>query len=282
MRLATVVETSRRVTESSRRLEKVDLLANLLHRVAAGEIEAVVAYLSGSLLRQRTGIGFAALREATAPAAEIPTLEIGEDEPQQRRFRELRGLSSAQNLIPHTVTGDEAVAGEFLKDALLGGHEGIMAKSPAAGYAAGARGQSWLKIKRAYTLDLVILAAEWGHGRRQGFLSNLHLGARDTEKSGFAMLGKTFKGLTDEVLARQTEQLLQLELGRDDYTVFVQSKLVAEIAFNDIQMSPRYPAGLALRFARVKRYRGEKTAETADTLETVRARAARYWPEPPP
>ena len=200
------------------------------------------------------------------------------DEPQQRRFRELSDLSSPGNLIPHTVTGDQTIADEFLKDALLRGHEGIMAKAQAAGYAAGARGQSWLKIKRAHTLDLVILAAEWGHGRRKGFLSNLHLGARDTEKGGFAMLGKTFKGLTDEMLAWQTGQLLKLELGRDDYTVHVQPKLVAEIAFNDIQMSPRYPAGLALRFARVKRYRDDKTAETADTLETVRALAAQYWP----
>ena len=127
-------------------------------------------------------------------------------------------------------------------------------------------------------MDLVILAAEWGHGRRQGYLSNLHLGARDAEKGGFAMLGKTFKGLTDEMLAWQTGEFLKIELGRDDYTVYVQPKLVAEVAFNDIQMSPRYPAGLALRFARVKRYRGDKPAETADTVETVRALAARYWP----
>jgi DNA ligase-1 len=200
------------------------------------------------------------------------------DEPQHRRFRELRDLSAASNLIPNLATGDESVAAEFLQDALLRGHEGIMAKAPASGYAAGARGQSWLKIKRAHTLDLVVLAAEWGHGRRKGFLSNLHLGARNTEKGGFAMLGKTFKGLTDDMLAWQTEQLLKLALGRDDYTVHVEPKLVAEIAFNDIQMSPRYPDGLALRFARVKRYRGDKTPETADTLDTVRALAARYWP----
>ena len=511
MLLATVVETSRRVKEASRRLEKIDLLAELLRQVDAGEMEAVVAYLSGSLTSQRTGIGFAALREASAAPAEIATLEIGEvertieqvsaiegagsqqrrremlsslmarakrpeqeflfglllgelrqgalegimlealakafgadadrvrraamltgnittvarllrqagpagldrcgvevfrpvqpmlaqtaegmesaladlgeaalefkldgarvqvhrsggdvmvfsralndvtaavpevveaaralpggdlilegevlsltgdgrpqpfqitmrrfgrkhdperarrelpltpfwfdllyagghsllDEPQQRRFGELSSLSPSANLIPHTVTGDQSIADEFLKDALVRGHEGIMAKSPAAGYAAGARGQSWLKIKRAHTLDLVILAAEWGHGRRKGYLSNLHLGARDTEKGGFAMLGKTFKGLTDEILAWQTGEFLKIELGRDDYTVYVQPKLVAEIAFNDIQMSPRYPAGLALRFARVKRYRGDKTAETADTIETVRALAARHWP----
>ena len=145
-----------------------------------------------------------------------------------------------------------------------------MAKAIGASYAAGARGQSWLKIKKAHTLDLVILAAEWGNGRRQGWLSNLHLGARDVEKGGFAMLGKTFKGLTDEMLAWQTEQFLKLEIGRDSYTVYVEPKLVAEIAFSDIQISTRYASGMALRFARVKRYRSDKTAADADTVETVR------------
>jgi DNA ligase-1 len=124
-------------------------------------------------------------------------------------------------------------------------------------------------VKQARTLDLVILAAEWGHGRRKGFLSNLHLGARRAAGDGFAMLGKTFKGLTDEMLAWQTEALLKLEVARDAYTVFVDPKLVVEIAFNEIQVSPRYPSGLALRFARVKRYRPDKTAVDSDTFETV-------------
>jgi DNA ligase-1 len=144
-----------------------------------------------------------------------------------------------------------------------------MAKATGAPYAAGARGQSWLKVKQARTLDLVILAAEWGHGRRQGWLSNLHLGARDTGNGGFAMLGKTFKGLTDEMLKWQTEELLKIEIARDHYTVFVEPKLVVEIAFNEIQASPRYASGLALRFARVKRYRPDKSADIADTFETV-------------
>ena len=148
-----------------------------------------------------------------------------------------------------------------------------MAKAGDAPYAAGARGQSWLKIKKAHTLDLAIVAAEWGHGRRHGWLSNLHLGARDTEKGGFAMLGKTFKGLTDEMLAWQTEQLLRLEISRDLWAVYVEPKLVAEIAFSDVQVSHRYPSGLALRFARVKRYRPDKSAGEADTLETVRKMA---------
>jgi DNA ligase-1 len=191
------------------------------------------------------------------------------DEPQARRFDQLQRLAPPETLVPHTITGDPSRAQEFLAAALAQGHEGIMAKAIAATYAAGARGQSWLKIKQARTLDLVILAAEWGHGRRRGWLSNLHLGARDTNKGGFAMLGKTFKGLTDQVLAWQTEQLLKLEIGRDNYTVYVEPKLVAEIAFNEIQVSPRYPSGLALRFARVKRYRQDKQAADADTFDTV-------------
>src|SRR5450432_2806572 len=151
------------------------------------------------------------------------------------------GDSRPGNLVPHLTTGDREQAEEFLAGALRLGHEGIMAKSPGAPYAAGARGQSWLKIKQARTLDLVILAAEWGNGRRRGWLSNLHLGARDTEKGGFAMLGKTFKGLTDQMLAWQTAELLKAEIGRDAYTVFVAPKFVAEIAFSDVQTSHRYP-----------------------------------------
>jgi DNA ligase-1 len=192
------------------------------------------------------------------------------DEPQTRRFAALAELSPPGSLVPHMVTGDPDQGEEFLRLALEQGNEGIMAKAGSAAYAAGARGQSWLKIKQAHTLDLVILAAEWGHGRRSGWLSNLHLGAGDTESGGFAMLGKTFKGLTDEMLAWQTGQLLSAEIGRDAYTVYVEPRLVAEIAFSDIQISHRYPSGLALRFARVKRYRPDKAASAADTLEMVR------------
>ena len=131
-------------------------------------------------------------------------------------------------------------------------------------------GRALAGIQVARTLDLVVLAAEWGHGRRHGWLSNLHLGARDPVGGGFVMLGKTFKGMTDQMLAWQTEKLLQLETARDEYTVYVRPELVAEIAFNDVQESPHYPGGLALRFARVKSYRLDKTAAEADTLETVR------------
>jgi DNA ligase-1 len=196
------------------------------------------------------------------------------DHPQAERFAILRGISPAPNLVTHITTSNHEIAAAFLADSFAAGHEGIMAKSPASPYVAGGRGQSWLKIKKAHTLDLVILAAEWGNGRRQGWLSNLHLGARDTENGGFAMLGKTFKGMTDDMLRWQTEQLLALETSRDRYTVFVEPKIVVEIAYSDIQTSSRYKSGFALRFARVKRYRTDKTAAEADTLETVKRLSA--------
>jgi DNA ligase-1 len=196
------------------------------------------------------------------------------DETQQRRFAELARLAPSQNLIPNLVTGDAERAEQFVHEALERGHEGVMAKARSSAYAAGSRGQSWLKVKRARTLDLVVLAAEWGNGRRRGFLSNLHLGARDSEKGGFAMLGKTFKGLTDEMLSWQTQELLKLEVARDRYTVYVEPKLVVEVAFNEIQVSSRYVSGLALRFARVKRYRTDKSRGESDTFQTVQRLAA--------
>ena len=176
----------------------------------------------------------------------------------------------AELVVPRLTTSSHAAAERFLRAALDAGHEGLMAKSPQAPYEAGNRGASWLKIKVAHTLDLVVLAAEWGNGRRRGWLSNLHLGARD-DRGGFVMLGKTFKGLTDEMLSWQTEQLQALAVGGSDgYVVRVQPKLVVEIAFNELQKSSRYPGGLALRFARVVRYRPDKTAADADTIDTVR------------
>jgi DNA ligase-1 len=174
-------------------------------------------------------------------------------------------------IIPRIVTEDPTEAESFLERALEAGHEGVMAKSLDVTYDAGSRGSSWLKLKPAHTLDLVVLAAEWGHGRRKGWLSNLHLGARDPEGGGFIMLGKTFKGMTDEMLAWQTERLQRLAIGRDEWTVHVRPEMVAEVAFNDIQASPHYPAGLALRFARIRRYRPDKRAEESDTIDTVRA-----------
>ena len=156
-----------------------------------------------------------------------------------------------------------------------------MAKSLEAPYEAGGRGLSWLKLKTAHTLDLVVLAAEWGSGRRRGWLSNLHLGARDPVSGGFVMLGKTFKGLTDELLRWQTERLLALETARDGHTVYAKPELVVEIAFNDVQSSPHYPGGVALRFARVKRYRTDKGPADADSIDAVRAIHARTVGVPP-
>jgi len=191
------------------------------------------------------------------------------DEPLARRIDVMTSQVTAANIVPRLVTASPADAAAFAARALAAGHEGIMAKAMSGRYAAGRRGQTWLKVKQARTLDLVILAAEWGSGRRTGTLSNLHLGARDSERGGFVMLGKTFKGLTDEMLAWQTKKFLELEIGRDAYTVFVRPEIVAEIAFNEIQVSSQYPGGLALRFARVKRYRNDKTAAEADTFQTI-------------
>jgi len=195
--------------------------------------------------------------------------------PAAERFATLAEVLPSDLVIPRLVTADPASAQAFFDAALARGHEGVMAKSLEAPYEAGSRGSSWLKVKLARTLDLVVLAAEWGNGRRRGWLSNLHLGARDSASAGFVMLGKTFKGLTDELLEWQTKALLALEVNRDAYTVYVRPELVVEIAVNEIQASPQYPAGLALRFARVKRYREDKRPEDADTLDTVRQMFAR-------
>ena len=192
------------------------------------------------------------------------------DEPLARRVAIVGEQAPETNRIPRLVTSSQADAAAFAGQAIATGHEGVMAKALDGRYAAGRRGQTWLKVKQARTLDLVILAAEWGSGRRQGTLSNLHLGARDAERGGFVMLGKTFKGLTDAMLAWQTNRFLELEIGRDGHIVFVRPEVVAEIAFNEIQASSQYPGGLALRFARVKRYREDKRAAEADTYATVR------------
>ena len=172
--------------------------------------------------------------------------------------------------VPRVVTDDVAVAGDVLEDAVRRGHEGVLVKSLDAPYEAGRRGAGWLKVKPRHTLDLVVLAAEWGHGRRRGWLSNLHLGARDGE-GGFVMLGKTFKGLTDAMLAWQTERLTELAVDDNGWVVHVRPELVVEVAFDGVQTSPRYPAGMALRFARVLRHRPDKRPDEADTVDAVRA-----------
>jgi DNA ligase-1 len=192
------------------------------------------------------------------------------DRPARERIAALGERFPEELLVPRIETRDAAEAERFLADALEQGHEGVMVKALDAPYEAGRRGGSWLKVKPSHTLDLVVLAAEWGHGRRQGWLSNIHLGARDEEGGDFVMLGKTFKGMTDEMLGWQTERLLELEASRDGHTVYVRPELVVEVAFDGIQHSSRYPGGLALRFARVKGYRPDKSAAEADTIQTVR------------
>ena len=193
------------------------------------------------------------------------------DLPDCSRHAELARVVPPSLLMPRLVTGSAEEATAFFRDAIARGHEGVVVKSLDTPYTAGRRGAGWIKVKPRHTLDLVVLAVEWGHGRRRGWLSNLHLGARDPATGGFVMLGKTFKGLTDELLSWQTERLLALEDHSDSWTVYVRPELVVEIAFDGVQRSPRYPGGLALRFARVLRYREDKTAAEADTIDAVRA-----------
>lgn len=197
------------------------------------------------------------------------------DLPNEERFALLGETLPPELLIPRLLTDDIVTAKDFMGGALGKGHEGVMLKDPQAPYEAGRRGGSWLKVKPVHTLDLVVLAAEWGHGRRRGFLSNLHLGAVDSATGEFIMLGKTFKGLTDEMLAWQTRRLQELEVSRDGRTVSVRPELVVEVAFNNVQESPQYPGGLALRFARVKRYRPDKEPGQADSFQAIRRIHAR-------
>jgi DNA ligase-1 len=194
------------------------------------------------------------------------------DAPLSRRAEALdEAVPNEDDRVRRTLTENPEEAQRHFEAALAAGHEGLVVKALDAPYAAGRRGAAWLKVKPVHTLDLVILAAEWGHGRRQGWLSNLHLGARASDGDGFVMLGKTFKGLTDAMLAWQTERLQELAIEQRGITVYVRPELVAEIAFDGIQTSPRYPGGVALRFARVIRYREDKTAAEADDLAAVLA-----------
>ena len=230
---------------------------------------------------QETQSRFARRLEVEAARAAVPLSvfffdllmvdnELWLDHPLAERRARLTALLPVTHQVPSLECNAVEPAQAFLDDAVARGHEGVMVKSLAAPYLAGARGRAWQKVKRVHTLDLVVLAAEWGGGRRRGWLSNLHLGARDP-KGGFVMLGKTFKGMTDETLRRQTEELLAREVSREGHVVHVRPELVVEIAFDGVQASSQYPGGLALRFARVVRYRGDKTAEAADTIDDVRA-----------
>jgi len=193
------------------------------------------------------------------------------DEPLTARLARLDAIVPSTFRVPRLTTSDVDDARQFAEDAIARGHEGVMAKLPSAPYAAGRRGSAWLKVKTPRTLDLVVLAAEWGSGRRKGWLSNLHLGARDPASSQFIMLGKTFKGMTDEILEWQTRELLARETHREGHVVFVRPELVVEVAFNEVQRSSQYSGGVTLRFARIKGYRPDKPASEADTIDAVRA-----------
>jgi DNA ligase 1 len=192
------------------------------------------------------------------------------DTPLERRAERLEAIASHLR-IPALLTSDPADGERVQDEALSAGHEGVVVKDASSLYAAGRRGKAWRKVKPVRTYDLVVLGAEWGHGRRQGWLSNLHLGARDPRNGGFVMVGKCFKGLTDELLEWQTKELLERETGREGIAVFVRPELVIEIALDGVQSSTRYAGGVALRFARVKRYRPDKSAGEADTIDDLRA-----------
>jgi DNA ligase-1 len=192
------------------------------------------------------------------------------DRPLEERGARLAEIAP-QLRIPGVLTSDPETAQRVLDESLGAGHEGVVVKDASSAYTAGRRGKAWRKVKPVRTYDLVVLGAEWGHGRRQGRLSNLHLGARDPDTSAFVMVGKCFKGLTDELLEWQTRELLAREVGRKGIAVLVRPELVVEIALDGVQSSTRYPGGVALRFARVKRYRPDKDAAEADTIGDLRA-----------
>jgi DNA ligase-1 len=262
-----------------------DLTARLPEVVAAARtLSAQRVVLDGEALALRPDgrpepFQVAASRIASGTPGVVPVLfdvlhldgEDLLDVPLRRRAEALAGAVPATLRVPRSITGDPAAARRHFDAALAAGHEGVVVKALDAPYAAGRRGAGWLKVKPRHTLDLVVLAAEWGHGRRRGWLSNLHLGARAVDGAGFVMLGKTFKGLTDAMLTWQTERLQELAIEQRGITVSVRPELVVEIAFDGVQTSPRYPGGVALRFARVLGYREDKTAAEADDLGAVLA-----------
>jgi DNA ligase-1 len=262
--------------------EVVEAVLRLPARDCIVDGEAIALTPDGRPLAfQVTSARIAGRRDVAALRASVPLTAVafdllhldGDDlldRPGSERAGALAALAPAL-AVPRLSEPAPEAAEAFAADALARGHEGVMVKALSQPYEAGRRGAGWLKVKPVHTLDLVVLAAEWGHGRRHGVLSNLHLGARDPERGGFVMLGKTFKGLTDRMLAWQTAHLLELETGREGHVVHVRPELVVEIAFDGIQGSPRYPGGVALRFARVKRHRPDKRAQDADTLAAVLA-----------
>jgi len=193
------------------------------------------------------------------------------ERPGTERWARLDEVVPPEYRTSRIATSSAEEAAGFFDAAVSGGQEGVIVKDPGAAYEAGRRGAAWVKVKPRHTLDLVVLAVEWGSGRRRGLLSNIHLGARDPDGDGFVMLGKTFKGMTDEMLAWQTERFTELKVSDDGWVVTVRPEQVVEIAFDGVQRSTRYPGGVALRFARVLRYREDKNAQEADPIDVVRS-----------
>ncbi|MGZ4469046.1 MAG: ATP-dependent DNA ligase [Nocardioidaceae bacterium] len=280
-----------RVRVFTRSLEDItDRLPEVVEAVAA--LPAARLVLDGEAIAldadgrprpfQETGARTASRLDVTTLRAAVPLtsyffdlLHVDDtdlvDEPGQVRFERMLAVLPESLVVPRTVTGSADEAQAYFSGVVAAGHEGVVVKDLAAPYDAGRRGAAWVKVKPRHTLDLVVLAVEWGSGRRQGWLSNIHLGARDPGSGGFVMLGKTFKGMTDEMLAWQTERFLELETSRSGHVVHLRPEQVVEVAFDGIQTSTRYAGGMALRFARVLRYRDDKTADEADTVATVRA-----------
>jgi DNA ligase-1 len=281
-----------RVRVFTRSLEEItDRVPEVVEAVAALPLGTVV--LDGEAIAltaegrarpfQETGARTASRLDVETLRAQVPLTSYffdllhvdGEDlvdAPGRERFDRLAAVLPPKLVVPRTVTTDLAEAERLFADVVSVGHEGVVVKSLDAPYEAGRRGAGWVKVKPRHTLDLVVLAIEWGSGRRRGWLSNIHLGARDPATGGFVMLGKTFKGMTDEMLAWQTKRFLELADGpTDGYAVRLRPEQVVEIAFDAVQGSSRYPGGMALRFARVLRYRDDKTPAEADTVDTVRA-----------
>jgi len=263
--------------------ELVELVAALPARELVLDGEAIALRSDGwPLPFQTTMQRFGRKKDVAALREKLPLSQFffdcltldGElliDQPNAARFAALAQLLPKELLIAREVTDSAERAQAFVAQALALGHEGVVVKSLSASYDAGRRGAGWLKVKPVHTLDLVILAAEWGSGRRSGLLSNVHLGARDASTGAFVMLGKTFKGMTDEMLAWQTTEFLKHVREREGHILHLRPELVAEVAFDGVQQSFQYPGGLSLRFARVRRYRSDKRPEDADTLEQVRA-----------
>jgi DNA ligase 1 len=208
--------------------------------------------------------------------------ELWIDRTYEERYAELALLaeSAGLGLAARTVPADLQEAERFYAGAIAAGFEGVMAKALASRYTPGARGRGWLKIKHAHTFDLVIVAADWGYGRRHGWLSNYHLAARDPERGGFVEVGKTFKGLTDQQFSEITERLLSLRVDETRGTVYVRPEVVVEVAYSDLQRSPQYASGMALRFARIVRIRDDKSADEADTLDSMAAAFDRQLVKP--